>query len=188
MKINFLLTFANEPFFNCFRKRHHLQMQGRGDSATMIPSNTHETVLLAPKKTKKHRSKFARNPWTKQNQKNDITYDLYANAVASRAVTLNPSESDASMHRIKAQGQACKISKGSLVSALPKSQEECMAPHEEAVTVAQALESVEEKNRRLRVARAEPRHHKSALRRSDVITGEMQQQLKVVRFQNLFPG
>ena len=127
----------------------------------------------------------------KQNQKSGITYDLYADVVTSGAVTLNPSESDAIMHRIKTQDQARKISKASLVYALQKSHKESITHCGEAATVARALESVEEKNRRfmqknkdladgVRAARAEARHHKSARRRSDVLAGEMQQQLNVV--------
>ena len=132
-----------------------------------------------------------KSPRTKQNQKSGITYDLYTNAVASGAVTLNPSESDAIMHQIKTQGHTHKISKASLVSALEKSHEESITHHEEAVTAARVLKSAEEKNRRViqknkdlangvRVARAEARHHKSARRRSDVLAGEMQQQVEVV--------
>ncbi len=112
-----------------------------GDSATMIPSNTQETVLCTPKKTKKHRSKFVRNPQMKQNKKSGITYDLYANAVASEAVTLNPSESDAIMHLIKTQGKAHNISKASLESAQQKSHKESVTHHEEAATATWALES-----------------------------------------------
>jgi uncharacterized protein YlxW (UPF0749 family) len=96
------------------------------------------------------------------------------------------------MHWIKTQGQACKVSKASLISALQKSHEESISHREEAASAARALESVEERNRRLqqknqdladsvRGARAEVRVHRSARRRSDALAEEMQQQLELVR-------
>ena len=145
----------------------------------------------APKK-KKRRSKYARNPRTKQNQKSGVSYERYADAIAGGAVTLELSQSDAILHRMKTEGQACKLSKASLLSALKKSHEESISHHEEAASAARALESVEEKNRQLQLknqeladhvrgARAEVREQKSAWRRSDALAEDMQQQLHLMK-------
>ena len=112
--------------------------------------------------------------------------------IASGAITLESSRSDAIMHRMKTEGQACKLSKASLLSALEKSHEESISHHEEAASAARALESVEERNHRLllknhelvdcvRGARAEVREQKSARRRSDALAEDMQQQLHLMK-------
>ena len=145
----------------------------------------------APKK-KKRRSKYARNPRTKQNQKSGVSYERYADAIAGGAVTLELSQSDAILHRMKTKGQARKVSKASLISALEKSHDESISHREEAEAAARALQSVEERNRRLhqknqdladsvRSARVEVREHKSARKRSDVLADDMQKQLELMR-------
>ena len=128
----------------------------------------------------------------KREKKGGSSYDRYADAIASGAITLESSQSDAILHRMKTEGQACKLSKASLLSALKKSHEESISHHEEAASAARALESVEERNRRLQLknqeladhvrgARAEVREQKSAQRRSDALAEDMQQQLHVMR-------
>ena len=150
--------------------------EGVGASKT-----TDEPLRHPPKKKKKKiRLKFARNQRMKREKKGGISYDRYADAIASGAITLELSQSDAIMHRMKTEGQARKLSKASLLSALEKSHEESISHREEAASAARALESVEERNRRLQLknqelkdrvrgARAEVREQKSAQRRLDAL-------------------
>ena len=105
---------------------------------------------------------------------------------------MESSQSDAILHWKKTVGQACKLSKASLLSALEKSHEESISHCEEAASAARALKSMEERNRRLQLktqeledrvrgARAEVREQKSAQRRSDALAEDMQQQLHLMR-------
>ena len=82
----------------------------------------------------------------KREKKGCISYDGYIDAIASGAATLESSESDAIMHRIKTQGQARKVLKASLISALQKSHEESISQLKEAASAARALKSMEERN------------------------------------------
>jgi len=93
---------------------------------------------------------------------------------------------------MKTEGQARKLSKASLLSALEKSHEESISHHKEAASAARALKSVEEMNRRLQLknqeladrvrgARAEVSEQKSSLRRSDALAEDMQQQLHLMK-------
>jgi hypothetical protein len=61
----------------------------------------------------------------KREKKGGISYDRYADVIASGAITLESYQSDAIMHRMKTEGQARKLSKASLLSALLPSQRGC---------------------------------------------------------------
>ena len=105
---------------------------------------------------------------------------------------MKSAQPDAILHRMKTEGQAHKLCKASLLSALEKSHEESISHRKEAASAARALESMEEKNCRLQLknqeladhvrgARAEVREQKSAQRRSDALAEDMQQQLHLMR-------